>query len=367
MSLNMPSRRLLKSSSSLSPNSLVPALASLTISRTLHTTPALPFFARMRKPAPETGIEQTFASSQQARKKLIDRLSTKLEGPSIFDDEASHGTKPATALTPQQQRDAERKRTAGVLTSAGASLARTHLARAVDPDPRSRVRWERKMLIRQVHRGTDAWSREPRADRIARTERELLSRSPWFPTSVKKLVHLARQIQGKTVAEALVQMRYSKKKMAQEVRVQLAEANDLAIVERGMGLGAVKAAKAAADAEEDAANGKEEDLVTEAIEREVIKIKTKDGKFVKIDDPTRIYIAQAWVNRGPWRGFGIDYRSRSRCHKLYKPATSISLVLKEEKTRIREYQERVAKKLRQGPWVHLPDRPVTAQRQHYSW
>ncbi len=49
------------------------------------------------------------------------------------------------------------------------------------------------------------------------------------------------------------------------------------------------------------------------------------------------------------------------------PAKGISIVLKEEKTRLREYAERQAKKARHGPWVHLPDRPVTAQRQHYSW
>jgi hypothetical protein len=45
----------------------------------------------------------------------------------------------------------------------------------------------------------------------------------------------------------------------------------------------------------------------------------------------------------------------------------ITVILKEEKTRIREAAEREAKKLRQGPWVHLPDRPVTGQRQWYSW
>ena len=49
------------------------------------------------------------------------------------------------------------------------------------------------------------------------------------------------------------------------------------------------------------------------------------------------------------------------------PNTGISVVLKEEKTRIREHKEREAKKLRQGPWVHLPDRPITAQRPYYSW
>lgn len=43
------------------------------------------------------------------------------------------------------------------------------------------------------------------------------------------------------------------------------------------------------------------------------------------------------------------------------------MVIKEEKTRIREHEERQAKKARQGPWVHLPNRPVTAQRPYYSW
>lgn len=43
------------------------------------------------------------------------------------------------------------------------------------------------------------------------------------------------------------------------------------------------------------------------------------------------------------------------------------MILKEEKTRIREHKERQEKKHRQGPWVHLPDRPITAQRQYYSW
>lgn len=45
----------------------------------------------------------------------------------------------------------------------------------------------------------------------------------------------------------------------------------------------------------------------------------------------------------------------------------ISFILKEERTRIREYDEARAKELRQGPWVHLPNRPITAQRPYYTW
>lgn len=47
--------------------------------------------------------------------------------------------------------------------------------------------------------------------------------------------------------------------------------------------------------------------------------------------------------------------------------TGISIRLKEEKTRIREFEDKKAKEYRRGPWVHLPSRPVTAQRPFYSW
>ena len=170
----------------------------------------------------------------------------------------------------------------------------------MDPDPRSRVRWERKMVVRHVTKATDPFSRESRAARIRRTEKELHEKSPWLATSVKKLVHLSRQIAGKSVDEALVQMRYSKKKMAKEIAYQIELARDRAIVERGMGLGAV---------------GKEGPKVVE-------KIQTKDGKHVEVEDPTKLYIAQSWVERGPWRGFRKSPRARGRIDMLKKPSTS---------------------------------------------
>lgn len=346
-----------------------------TTARPIHTTPPNQWFwNRKGKNKPESSLEEKVTGSQETRNALVNRLTSRIEGPAIFEDqiEKSRPAVAAPGAAPQQQQQ-QQPAPGGIFTRAGASLVREHLARAADPDPRSRVRWERKMVIRQVQRGTDPFSREPRAALIARTERQLTTRSPFLATSVKKLVHLARQIQGKTVAEALVQMRFSKKKMAQEVRYQLELARDLAVAERGMGLGEARAAAAVANGEE-------------VEPTKPVKIQTKDGKWITIDDPTRMYVAEAWVNRGPWRGVQPDYRARGRVFKKMKPSTSewltldislyrfltyyllgISIVLKEEKTRLREAEERQAKKLRQGPWVHLPDRPVTAQRQYYSW
>ncbi|KAM5352171.1 hypothetical protein ACJ41O_004894 [Fusarium nematophilum] len=216
-----------------------------------------------------------------------------------------------------------------------------NMAMVVDPDPRSRVRWQRKKIIQLVRRN----GRLTKEERIKMTERQLLHKSEFIPTSVKKLVMLARQIAGKSVDDAILQMKWSKKKMSAEVRYYLEEARDLAIAQRGMGLGEV--------------NG--ETLTTPR------KIQTVDGKWLEITDPTRMYIAQSWVGRGPWRGKRIDYKGRGRTGVIRHPSTSLTILLKEEKTRIREYEERVAKKEKKGPWVHLPNRPVYGQRPYYSW
>ncbi|KAH8887812.1 ribosomal protein L22 [Thozetella sp. PMI_491] len=353
MSANLPSRRLVQGASRLArapsatPNGLLPALQALTLtpsstqsSRAFHNTPSKSWIFGRKKKDETVEFAKELTGTKDERKKLMDRLKpTGLDSSSIFADEVNA----ASQGTPEGQTDAAGSQLEGPWSS----LLPAHTARAVDPDPRSRVRWERKMVIRRVHLGTDPFSKESRASRIARTEREILSRSPFLATSVKKLVMLARQIQGKTLEDALVQMRYSKKKMAAEVKLQLELARDQAVVQRGMGLGKVTG-----------------EVLAEGDE---ISIQTKDGKHLKIADPTRMYVAEAWVNRGPWRGKEPDYRARGRAFMKMKPSTSISIVLKEEKTRIRQHQEQVAKKFNQGPWVHLPDRPVTAQRPYYSW
>ncbi|RFU36088.1 hypothetical protein B7463_g181, partial [Scytalidium lignicola] len=242
---------------------------------------------------------------------------------SIFEDEELAGPKPDAPV------------------SAGKRVPRNPeaMAAALDPDPDARKRWERKMVIKQIQ----TEGRLTRAQLIKRQERELLSKSHLFKTSVKKLVPLARQIAGKTVEEAIVQMRFSKKKAAQDVREHLEHARNEAIVRRGMGLG-----------------------VPDKKSFSPVHIQTKDGKRVKVEDPTKLYIDQAWVGRGLF-GMTPDHRARGQIFMMKNPSTSLSVILKEETTRVRLHEERQKKLENRKVWVQLPNRPVTAQRQYYSW
>jgi ribosomal protein L22 len=167
------------------------------------------------------------------------------------------------------------------------------MAAAVDPDPRGRRRWERKIVIREIRKR----GRLTRAQALKREERVILSKSHDFETSVKKLVPLAKQIAGKTVEEAIIQMRFSKKKVAKDVREHLEHAKNEAIVRRGMGLGL---------------DGKE---------FTPIQIKTKDGKRVKVRDPTTLYVDQAWCGKGLF-GRTPDYRARGNVHMMKNRTTS---------------------------------------------
>jgi ribosomal protein L22 len=196
------------------------------------------------------------------------------------------------------QDEIEASRPASEAPAAPTSEERTKesLAMVVDPDARSRVRWQRRKVIQSVRRNGELTKEE----RIKMTERELLHRSEFLPTSVKKLVMLARQIAGKPVDEAIQQMKWSKKKFAAEVKYHLEEARDMAVVQRGMGLGKV--------------NGDVMDKPR--------KLKTKEGQWIEIVDPTRLYVAQSWVGRGPWRGKELDYKGRGRMGIIQHPSTS---------------------------------------------
>ncbi|KAI9755275.1 MAG: hypothetical protein M4579_004340 [Chaenotheca gracillima] len=210
---------------------------------------------------------------------------------------------------------------------------------ALNPRPEARKRWERKMLIREIH----AHGRVPKDLRIKRTERESTSKSHFFKTSVKKLAPLARQITGKPLEEALVQMRFSNKKAAKEVKSHLEHAKNEAIVRRGMGLGEQTGNKG-----------------------EPVEIRTKDGDKMKITDRTTLYVDQAWVGRGRYTP-EVEYRARGQANILRHPETSISVLLKEDATRVRLHEEREKRISRKKVWQQLPNRPVTAQRQYYCW
>ena len=171
------------------------------------------------------------------------------------------------------------------------------MAATLDPSPMGRMQFQRKMVIREIRRR----GRLSKKEALRRTERELLSKSHDFATSVKKLVPLAKQIAGKTVDDAIVQMRFSKKKVAKEVKAHLEHAKNEAIVKRGMGHGQVK--------------GAEKNFAP-------VKIITKDGKRVTVEDPTTLYVDQAWCNKG-FFGITPDFRARGNMHMMKNRTTSM--------------------------------------------
>ncbi|KAL8628151.1 hypothetical protein Q9189_006128 [Teloschistes chrysophthalmus] len=232
------------------------------------------------------------------------------------------------------------------------------LAAALDPNPVARQRWQRKMIIRDVrNRG-----QLTKAQQLKRTERESLCKSEFFKTSIKKLYPLARQIAGKPIEEAIIQMRFSKKRVARDVKKHLEYARDEAIVKRGMGLGMVK------PEDSDAAANEESDVHTKLKanhekkgNRPGMVVEDKKGKRRFVNDTSSIYVDEAWVGRGTYRN-DLDYRARGRAFVMKCPETSITVRLKEEATRIRLMDEREQKRQKKKVWVALPDRPVTAQR-----
>lgn len=182
------------------------------------------------------------------------------------------------------------------------------MAAALDPTPHARKRWQRKMLIREIKgRG-----RMSRTDKILRTERSHLSKSPFYKTSIKKLYPLARQIAGKPLTEAMVQMRFSKKKAAQDVLRHLEYARDQAIVMKGMGLGNVRR-------EGESLAASESEAAAVVVRPEVVE--DKKGKKRVVADRSAMYVDEAWVGRGTYE-FGLDYRAKGQYNRLRLPFTS---------------------------------------------
>lgn len=288
---------------------------------------------KMIKPKPKNPLlDQYLRNKPDSPAQLQPKVKRgSLASGSIFEDDV------ATRPTHEQElEEQEREKAADPLYHNRDANA---MAMALDPDPRGSQRWQRKMVIRETQRR----GRVSRTVELKRTEREDLVKSPMIKTSVKKLVMLAHQIQGKPIEEAILQMRFSKKKAAKEVLKHLEYARDHAVVSRGMGLG-----------EADGTKG------------EPTEIELKDGRRKVVDDRTGIYVDQAWVGRGTY-GRAYDIRARGRVNVLRLPQTSISVVLKEEATRIRQSEDMQRKRANRKLWVQLPDRPIQQQRQHLLW
>ena len=191
----------------------------------------------------------------------------------------------------------------------------TSMTAALDPTPHARKRWQRKMIIQDIRRR----HRMPKTVKIARTERVSLSKSQMLKTSVKKLGPLARQIAGKPIEEAIVQMRFSKKKAAADVKKLLEYARDEATVRKGMGLGQVKLVEEVK--EEGALNDNEKNSELRLQREQPVLIEDKKGKKRLITDRTSIYVDQAWVGRGRYDR-EQSFRARGKVDILRPPWTS---------------------------------------------
>ena len=179
-----------------------------------------------------------------------------------------------------------------------------------NPKPAALVRWERKMAIRDVK----GRHRLNKTEKILRTERFHSATSPFLKTSVKKLGGLARQIAGKPIEEAMIQMRFSRKKAAQDVLKHLKYVRDQAVVGKNMGLGK----GIGAGVEKPPAKGLEAELEKKG----KILVEDRDGKKRVVTDRSRIYIDEAWVGRGKFN-FAMDRRARGVRHRLRLPYTSM--------------------------------------------
>lgn len=188
----------------------------------------------------------------------------------------------------------------------------------IDPDPAARRSLERKLVIK----GVTKHGRMTKAAKIARTERTSLYKSHFLPTSVKKMQKILRQIAGKTVSEALVQLRFSPKKVARDIMKGLIIAQDEAIAGRGMGLGDKHALKKWIEQRNEVASTLAElDETAPKPKGTSQVIELKDGKKKLVKDPTEIYIDQAWCGRGEaWKS--PEFRARGRVNMLTHRTTS---------------------------------------------
>ena len=157
---------------------------------------------------------------------------------------------------------------------------------------------------------------------LARTERVHVAKSALIKTSVKKLFPLARQIAGKPLEEAMVQMRFSRRKAAAEVLEHLRWARDGGVVGRGMGLGGVDALEVGGEGQEGVRKGAEgESGEGKKKGAKRIVVEDKKGKRIVVTDRSAMYVDEAWVGRGPYEN-GSDHRARGKINRLRLPYTS---------------------------------------------
>lgn len=185
--------------------------------------------------------------------------------------------KPADVTTPTNDVLADMSNTVARGDLAGNTLFEDDLTPeglpTIDPlirDPeRHKWTWPKRADAREHRRR----GRLTKKERILQTEKAHTAKSHFFKTSLKKLGPLARQIAGKNIDDAIVQMRFSVKKAAGDVLGHLNQARNEAVLKRAM-------------------------------------------------DPKVTYIEQAWVGRGEYKT-EMSHRAKGRMDQLRLPYTSL--------------------------------------------
>lgn len=257
----------------------------------------------------------------------MDMLKPRLDSPSIFDEDlANSPVQPAgvaadgSLATPESGGKGRAKFPVPSRAADPTSPLYPQTQRKLDPDPSSHARWLRRRVVEMVRARHPSLKGhvhqvpvEPRKA-AERRERHLLFSSPALATSRKKLGMLARQVAGKDVGEAVLQMKFSKKKMAREVKLVLQDARDRAIVSAGMGLGKVKA--------KTATEGEAGSESASAVPAKPPQIQLKNGTWLDVQDPSSMYVSQAWVGSAGWRGRRFNFHGRGRRSVMRRPLTS---------------------------------------------
>ncbi|OLL22433.1 54S ribosomal protein L22, mitochondrial [Neolecta irregularis DAH-3] len=139
-------------------------------------------------------------------------------------------------------------------------------------------------------------------------EKTVTHKSVFLRTSVKKLGNLARQIAGQNLNQAITQMEFSHKRVANDIAIILKQARSAGITQN--------------------------DLTT-----------------------TEMFIDQAWVGRGSFLKNKWPV-GRGQANLRRSPTTKINVILKGDDTLRRRAKEAEEKRLRRKLWVPLPSRPI---------
>ncbi|KAF3929436.1 hypothetical protein AA313_de0203321 [Arthrobotrys entomopaga] len=286
----------------------LPTLQTTTTTTTTIQTRTVFGFFRRKHLEDERGVPLSVAELLQRKPSEESRPPPK---PEIKRGElASSSIFDGTETTASDPDDPHGRRIASRILQRATSRTAILKEGGMHPDEAS---FMRNYRIRAIKRR----GRLSRTETIARMEKEHLCKSHNFKTSLKKLGPLARQIAGKPLDKAMTQMKFSPKKAAQEILKHLEQAKNEAILTKNF-------------------------------------------------DPAQTYISQAWVGRGTPDREPLK-RARGRVDVIVRPYTSISVILKENKTLERLAREKEEKRRRQKVWVSVPNRPIYGQHQYYQW